>query len=182
MTTDREYPETAAGPFPEPPTTVDDHEGRTIHIDRCREDHLPRLVRMYTEFDPSQRAQGIPPGDPDRIEPWLRDVLGTGTHVIATYRDAVVGHAMLVPDEGNAHELAIFVNQDFQGAGIGTALVQHLLGAGKADCINRVWLTVERWNAPAIALYRTVGFETVRADRFDLEMALSIPERMDVSA
>lgn len=173
MSTHREYPDTDAGPFPEPPGRVVDREDRTVVIEAAAT-HQAGLEEMYATFDPAQRAQGIPPSDPDRIDPWLATVLDAGVHLAAVVDGRPVGHAMLVPDGDDAYELAIFVHQDFQGAGIGRQLLEHLLGAGAAAGIERVWLTVERWNAPAMALYRSVGFETVRADRFDLEMALTL--------
>lgn len=175
MSTHRDYPETDAGPFPKPPETFTDREGRSIQlvwVDGA--DHRDGLVAMYADFDPAQRAQGIPPSDPERIEPWVATILDGGVHVAALCEEEPIGHAMLVPDGDEAYELAIFVHQDFQGAGIGRTLLEHLLGAGAAQGVSRIWLTVERWNAPAISLYRSVGFETVRADRFDIEMALQL--------
>ena len=174
MSTHREYPDTDAGPFPEPPASFKDRRDRTITIEVADETHLAPLVSMYAGFDPAQRAQGIPPSDPDRIDPWVATILGEGHHVVARHDADCVGHAMLVPDGDGAFELAIFVHQDYQGAGIGRRLLRHLLGTGAAAGADRIWLTVERWNAPAIGLYRSVGFETVRADRFDIEMALAL--------
>ncbi len=174
MSVQREYPDTDAGPFPAPPTTFTDRTGRSIEIVTQEAVSTDGIVEMYDDFDPAQRAQGIPPSDPDRIEPWIKTVVDAGIHVVATHDTRVVGHAMLVPDGEGAFELAIFVHQDYQGEGIGRALLEHLLGAGAAADIERIWLTVERWNVPAIELYRSVGFETVKADRFDLEMAMAL--------
>lgn len=174
MSIQRDYPDTDAGPFPVPPTPFTDRTGRSLEIVTHEAVSTDGIVEMYDGFDPAQRAQGIPPSDPDRIEPWIKTVVDSGTHVVATHDDRVVGHAMLVPDGEGAFELAIFVHQDYQGAGIGRTLLEHLLGAGAAADIERIWLTVERWNVPAIELYRSVGFETVKADRFDLEMAMAL--------
>lgn len=175
MSAQRSYPRTDAGPFPSPPASFTDREGRSLRIDFTTDRDLDGLVEMYTTFDPAQRAQGIPPANPDRIEPWLCTVVDDGIHVVARHRDRIVGHAMLVPDGDGAHELAIFVHQDYQGAGIGSTLIDHLLGAAQDRDIRRIWLTVERWNVPALELYRSVGFETVQADRFDIEMAMALP-------
>jgi GNAT superfamily N-acetyltransferase len=71
-------------------------------------------------------------------------------------------------------ELAIFVVGPYQHAGIGTELLKTLLGAGRERGVSRVWLTVERWNEPAVALYRSVGFETSDAEVFELEMSLRL--------
>ena len=78
----------------------------------------------------------------------------------------------LVPDNEGDYELAIFVLGDYQGAGIGTTLLETLLGHAQSAGIERVWLTVERWNDAAIRVYRKVGFETASSERFEMEMAI----------
>lgn len=175
MTTRRRYPPCEAGPFPQPPSAVSDREGRELEIELATEDDRRGLIEMYADFDQSQRAQGIPPANPERITPWIKTVLEDGIHVVARDNDRIAGHAMLVPDNDGSYELAIFVHQDYQGTGNGRSLIRHLLGAAQQTGIERIWLTVERWNIPALELYRSVGFETVQADRFDLEMAMSLP-------
>ncbi|WP_394327453.1 GNAT family N-acetyltransferase [Haladaptatus sp. W1] len=104
-------------------------------------------------------------GNPDR---------GDGLNVIAWNDDDVAGHATLVPDGNSSYELAIFVHQDYQRAGIGSHLIRTLLGYGRAQDIDKVWLTVERWNRAAVNLYRNVGFETADAESFELEMVLRL--------
>jgi ribosomal protein S18 acetylase RimI-like enzyme len=176
MTTPRRYPDTSIGPFEPPPWSLADGTGRDIQIHRfgtAPDDRSEReaLVRMYDRFDPADRAQGIPPPNEPAIRDWLETLLDGGVNVLAWDDGQVAGHAVLVPDQDGAYELAIFVHQDYQGAGIGTALIEALLGAGEADGIERVWLTVERWNTAAVSLYRGIGFETTSAGSFELEMA-----------
>ncbi|MFB6159999.1 MAG: N-acetyltransferase family protein [Haloferacaceae archaeon] len=173
---ERVYPDEPAGPFPTPPRTIPVGDGReaTVRAYDGSESELEALVAMYDAFDPADRAQGIPPTGETRIREWLDTVLREGCHnVIAWVDDEAVGHATLVPD-ADAYELAIFVLQAYQGEGIGTALVETLLGHG-ADCgVERVWLTVERWNTPAIGLYRKVGFEPSNSESFELEMSIRL--------
>ncbi|WP_277554643.1 GNAT family N-acetyltransferase [Halobaculum limi] len=186
MSGDRIYPEEPAGPFEAPPLTFEDREGRDIEIrpypsdaeGEAGEDEFESLVEMYTAFDPADRAQGIPPSRESDVRSWLETILGDdGYNVIAWDGDQVAGHATLVPD-GDACELAIFVLQAYQGAGIGTHLMKALLGHGAANGVERVWLTVERWNRAAVGLYKKVGFETSDAESFELEMTaqLASPE------
>jgi GNAT superfamily N-acetyltransferase len=130
---------------------------------------------MYVEFDPADRAQGIPPSEEERIRSWLDTLLTEGLNVLAWHGDDVVGHAVLMPDS-EGWELAIFVFQPYQGAGIGTQLIETLLGYGAAEGVDHVWLTVERWNRPAIALYESVGFEPSDAESFEMEMSLVLAE------
>jgi GNAT superfamily N-acetyltransferase len=170
----RSYPDETTGGFPRPPREILDGEGRTITL--CHATELEALVEMYVEFDPSDRAQGIPPLGESTIREWLENVTGAdAVNLVARHDGRVVGHAMLVGTE--EYELAIFVLQAYQNAGIGTELLRTTLGTAADTGIERVWLSVERWNDPAIALYQRVGFEHVDNDSFELEMTL----RLDTS-
>jgi len=185
MAGSRQYPDEPSGPFPSPPTTVEDREGRAIEIKAPAEftdESLDDVVAMYTEFDPTDRAQGIPPTGEARIRNWLEAIGDHSVNVVARHDGDVVAHAMLVPDtddpsaiEHNGDiewELAIFVLQAYQRAGIGTVLLENLLGHASEVGISHVWLTVERWNNPAIALYKRVGFESTGTESFEQEMAI----------
>jgi GNAT superfamily N-acetyltransferase len=152
-----------------------DGEGREIELRVVGPDDRERLLEMYRRFDPEDRAQGIPPIDDHAIERWLDAIIAEDCYgVVALHDGASVGHAMLVPDEQDSFELAIFVLRSHQSAGIGTALVRTLLGHAQAEGVDRVWLTVERWNNPAITLYRKVGFEVCGSQSFEMEMAIRL--------
>ena len=175
--TDRRFPDTVAGTFPDPPTEFTDREGRTVEIRAYdgSEETYEALVDMYEAFDPADRAQGIPPGGEARIRGWLESILDADClNVLAWCGDEVAGHATLVPDEEDVYELAIFVHQEYQEAGIGTKLIRGLLGYGQAEGVAKVWLTVERWNRAAVALYKKIGFETTGAESFEMEMSLRL--------
>ncbi|MBB6646806.1 GNAT family N-acetyltransferase [Halobellus ruber] len=176
MNRDRSYPETVAGPFETPPSTFEDREGREIELRPYDggDDEFEALVEMYVAFDPADRAQGIPPGDEERIRSWLDGLIEKESlNVIAWDDDTVAGHATLVPDD-DTYELAIFVLQAYQEAGIGTRLMRGLLGYGGANGVDRVWLSVERWNKPAIGLYEKLGFEISGSESFEMEMRARI--------
>lgn len=184
MSGDRIYPEEIAGPFDAPPAAFADREGREIEVRSYPDDAdgesgeraFEALVEMYTAFDPADRAQGIPPSREADVRSWLETILGgDGYNVIAWDGGAVAGHATLVAD-GDAYELAIFVLQAYQGAGIGTRLMEALLGYGADHGVEKVWLTVERWNRAAVGLYKKVGFETSDAESFELEMAARLTD------
>jgi len=177
MNSNRRYPDTVSGPFEEPPVEFVDREDRPIKIlpydgsDR----EFEGLVKMYIEFDLSDRAQGIPPKKEPRVRTWVDNILADDClNVIAWDGGTAAGHSMLVPDGDGGHEIAIFILQPYQDAGIGTQLTKSLLGYGEQHNISKVWLTVERWNHRAIALYEKIGFETTSAESFDLEMAIRI--------
>ncbi len=182
MSDERTYPEEPAGPFPEPPASFPDREDREIEVRGYEPgDAVPEpLVAMYDDFDPADRAQGIPPSGERRVREWLAGLFEGGFNVVAWHDGQAVGHATLVaegdpddPGDGD-YELAIFVFQPYQGAGVGKRLLRTLLGFGAAHGVERVWLTVERWNRAAVGLYEAVGFEVIDAGTFEHEMALRL--------
>ncbi|SFR76094.1 Acetyltransferase (GNAT) family protein [Halogeometricum rufum] len=178
MSESRRYPDEVAGPFESPPVAFEDRDERTIEIRPYdgTDEQFEALVSMYESFDPADRAQGIPPGQERRIRDWLDNILDEEClNVVAWNGDEAAGHATLVPD-GDAYELAIFVLQAYQEAGIGTHLIEALLGYGDANDVEKVWLTVERWNRPAVGLYKKIGFETSDSESFEMEMTLRLTE------
>lgn len=160
----------APAPASRPPDRFTDRRGREIRLVELASDELDVLEPMYDAYDPRDRAQGIPPATPAGVRRWL-DGLGEALHVAALHGDRAVGHAFLAsgPD-GRSAELAIFVDGPYQDAGIGTRLMEALLGLGAHRGIRRVWLVVQRANGPAVRLYRKTGFRVVDAGRAELEM------------
>ncbi|WP_313696213.1 GNAT family N-acetyltransferase [Halorarum halobium] len=75
----------------------------------------------------------------------------------------------------SGHELAIFVHQDYRGAGVGTRLLETLCSYGERVGVEDVRLLVERHNRPAIRLYDGIGFETTEAWGGTMEMRLDLP-------
>lgn len=143
-----------------PPTTIVDDAGREIDIRPFRPDDFEGLVAMYADFDPAQRAQGTPPLDTDAIRDWIDDLL-EGVNVVALAGDRIVGHISFVPDGTGRHELAIFVHQSFQHAGIGTNLMATGLGYARDQGVGYVWLSVESWKRGIQRFYSKAGFSVV---------------------
>ncbi len=144
-----------------------DRRGRTVEVRPYGPHDRESLLQMYRTFDPAQRAQGIPPLHPLRLVEWVDLLTGEGLNVVATHEGKVVGHAVLMPDRDGSHELAIFVHQDYQGAGIGGRLLESVLQRGRERGVRRVWLTVEPWNTRAKAVYRRAGFCQTAADPWE---------------
>lgn len=164
-----------AAAFPRPSREFTDQEGREIHIERLTEKDHEALITMYIAFDPEDRAQGIPPSSEPDIREWVEAVTAEDClNIVAWHGEDIVGHVMFVPDGTGASELAIFVQQAYQGAYIGTELIRTGLGAAADAGIENVWLTVERWNTPAVTLYEKIGFETNENTSFELEMSLRL--------
>lgn len=143
-----------------PPVTFRDGEGREIHVRPYETADFDELIAMYVDFDPTQRAQGTPPVGEEAVREWLRDILD-GVNVVALNGERVVGHVSFVPDGTGRHELAIFVHQDFQRAGIGTDLMAAGMGYAEREGVGYVWLSVEAWKRDIQRFYSRAGFSVV---------------------
>lgn len=160
-----------------PPITFVDHEGREIDLRTYGEGPVDgeyeAVVEMYRAFDPQFRTLGIPPVGEPAIRAW-QDAILAGHCVLAWHGERVVGQAVLVEDGTGSHELAIFLHQDYHGAGIGTRLTEALLSYGRERGVTRVWLLVEGVNRPAVNLYHDVGFAVSDRVGSEVEMSLSM--------
>jgi GNAT superfamily N-acetyltransferase len=158
-----------------PPIRFEDRVGRTIdhraYGDGPVDDEFEALVGCYLTFDPRHRSLGLPPATEDGVRHW-QDTILAGHCVVAWHGDRAVGQAVLVPDGDGDHEFAIFVHQDYHGAGIGTQLTHAVLALGRARGVDRVWLLVEGANRDAVQLYREVGFLLTARRGPELEMTL----------
>jgi GNAT superfamily N-acetyltransferase len=168
--------------YPVPPFGFETNEGKTVEV-REYDGERDALRRMYEEFDPADRAQGIPPVRDGALEAWLGTVLhgeddGGSVNAVAWCEGEAVGHATLVTDKDiDAYELAIFVLQSHQGEGVGSRLICGTLALAYERGVRDVWLTVERWNHAAVRLYRKVGFEKTSQESFEIEMATRLVSR-----
>jgi L-phenylalanine/L-methionine N-acetyltransferase len=94
----------------------------------------------------------------------LSKVDGNTCRLVAVANDAVVAHTglhIVTPSPRRMHSrgLGIAVSADWQGRGVGSALLRELLHwADQWAGVLRIELTVYADNAAAIALYRKHGF------------------------
>jgi len=151
-----------AGPsvdsFPAPPLAFEDGAGRSIDVRGFHEGDREALVTLYVDFDPAQRAQGTPPIGEGPVRDWLEHVL-QGPSAVAWHGDRAVGNVTFVPDGVGRYELAIFVHQDYQRAGVGGQLIRAGLRHARSEGVEQVWLTVEPGKRRALKLYSDVGFD-----------------------
>lgn len=125
------------------------------------------LLETYRDFAPEERAMHLPPADETRLERWLDDLLAEGRNVVAVRADdaadrrRVAGHAVYTPTDDPEPELAVFVHQDYQSRGLGTALCRRVVAAAAAADRDALVLDVEASNRTAVGVYERLGFERV---------------------
>lgn len=133
------------------------------------------LKEMYRGFEPKEWSQGLPPGLDHKREEWLRYVVAEGINLLAIMDEKVVGHAALFEMErGKSCEYLIFVHQDYQDRGIGTALTQLMRELAHEMEWSQIWLTVETRNFKAIHVYEKVGFCFVGPRDIECVMMLTL--------
>lgn len=107
------------------------------------------------------------PRTPVSLE-YVRSRLADGRHsaVLATRGSEVVGFCLSsIPDPGEGFFNTLAVREESRGEGIGRALSARVLRRLFADGADRVSLTTDDDNTPAIRLYVSLGFRQERSGR-----------------
>ncbi len=81
-----------------------------------------------------------------------------GSFATLHHGGAPVGFGMTVIERGMAELGAIILAPEARGRGLGRALVAGLMRFAWENGAGRAYLQVEQGNAPAIALYDSLGF------------------------
>ncbi len=126
----------------------------------------------------------LPPAEPPTVEAVQRDpgmspyLAGWGragdAAVVAEIGGQPVGAAWFrsfaadTPGYGfvadDIPEISIGVEAGWRGRGVGRALLMALCERARSDGIGALSLSVDAGNAPALALYRSIGFDTAAGD------------------
>ena len=154
--------------------TIKSQEGHLIAIIPYEERYFPSLIHMYDTYNPLGSVQGLPPLDKDKRHQWVQDLIGRGANLLALHKDTVMGQASLFSMPANWAEYFIFIHQDFQRQGIGTAITFCVIDWAKQEKLSTVWVTVERNNFVAISLCRSAGFRRIGSSDSELEMVLTL--------
>ncbi|HEX2205354.1 MAG TPA: GNAT family N-acetyltransferase [Longimicrobium sp.] len=173
-----------AAPAPPPratgallPLTLADKEGRMFTVRPFEPADRAGLEAFYDAFDPKRAAQGLPPEGPVRVARWLDGILGSGTHLVVEREGRMIGHAMLIPTgtEGMS-EYAIFLDREVRGQGVGTQVNRVSVEVARTMNVEKLWLSVEPTNRPALRSYEKAGFRfrpgTVYSPEVEMEMVL----------
>src|ERR1039457_1037140 len=96
------------------------------------ESDAERLFGMYRHFEPKGEFQGLPPRTALQIKKWLTQLCERGFYqFVVELGDRIVGHAALCPSHRRTEaELAVFLQQDYRGYGLGKKLLLGILNFG----------------------------------------------------
>jgi GNAT superfamily N-acetyltransferase len=102
-----------------------------------------------------------------------------GSIFMASYDNQVVGTVALKFHSPKVYELTkMAVNESFQGKKIGRALAEAAIARARGSGAEKIILYSNTMLAPAIALYRNLGFREIPVDgpykRSDIKMELII--------
>lgn len=127
------------------------------------------LWEMFSTLSKASLENLVLPFNRERIEGWTSNidydkVLPILALIKEGKRQRVVGSASLHFRSAavlkHKAELGITVHDDYQNMGLGTAMINHLLGIAREKELKKVYLLVNTENARAIHLYEKCGFKT----------------------
>jgi L-amino acid N-acyltransferase YncA len=101
---------------------------------------------------------------------WLAERSGAHAVIVAVEGDEVIGFASLSPYRdrpayNSTVEDSVYVHPGHQGAGVGRALLEHLVKLATQHGFHTVIARVVGGHEASIALHRSVGFEEVGVER-----------------
>lgn len=120
------------------------------------------LYQMYDTMSQEALRYSIAPYSKDRIKTWL-DMEQDLISIVAENNDRLVGYAE-IQKQTHPHQLGIchlniYLHQDYQGKGLGTFMMTHLLNQAQHQNIHKINLEVVADNIPALQLFKKFGFE-----------------------
>lgn len=71
-------------------------------------------------------------------------------------------------ENGSLFLSKLYLNQEFRGKGIASVMFAEIKQIAKACHATRIWLTVNKNNTKAIAVYRHFGMQIIRAEVTDI--------------
>lgn len=122
---------------------------RLWNLRPMHEAHLPQVIDIERRAYPFPWTEGI-----------FRDCLRVGysSWVVTSPADEVLAYALMSMAVGEAHVLNLCVEPAYHKQGLGRFLLTHLQRLARGAGMDVMLLEVRRSNAPAIALYRSMGF------------------------
>jgi RimJ/RimL family protein N-acetyltransferase len=100
-----------------------------------------------------------PPTDIDeRAAVFEADIGGSARTFVAVAGEQVIGLIRVQPSRHGFGDLAMLVDRDWRGRGVGSALMRAAIDWARGQGLHKLCLDVFAHNEAAIALYRKSGF------------------------
>ena len=80
-------------------------------------------------------------------------------YFLAEYNNEYAGYCCIVPEKDGVFLSKFYIKKEFRGKGIAKKLLKYALGPFFSENPLRVHLTVNKYNANSIAVYKKIGFE-----------------------
>lgn len=152
-----------------PPKTITTKSGQSVTIRSAQPEDAARLIAYGHAVFPESQHFLIEPDEfnftEEQERQWIQDHLdGPGkVIVVAEIPNEILGCLLFAngPRRRIAHRgsLGVSVRQAWRGQGIGTALLNALIGWAEASpLIEKIGLSVFATNVDAIRLYQRLGF------------------------
>jgi ribosomal protein S18 acetylase RimI-like enzyme len=125
-------------------------------------DDFDSAIALFEAVAAERNWIGTEPGfDHDRYrEGWRKVLRGEwGAVFVATDGEKLVGYVGIHPHDEYGHIIGMLVDERYRGRGVGRALLERALRWAREQKLPDISLLVFPHNEPALALYRSAGFE-----------------------
>lgn len=137
-------------------------DGRTVTIRAYQPSDREGLVSMYGSLSQEALRWSMPPYNRQRVER-MTSYLENSINLVALDDNRIVGHLQISigtsPRFREMGDLFIYLHQDYQNHGLGSALMKEAILSGRERRLHRIELTVVADNQRAVHLYEKVGFQ-----------------------
>lgn len=84
-------------------------------------------------------------------------------YFLTYYNDKAIGYFAILADvkDGSLFLSKFYVDKNFRGQGIGRRCIAYMENICRERGLNRIWLTVNKYNSSSIKAYEKFGFKKV---------------------
>jgi len=136
---------------------------REVTLRFLKADDKNGLYHLFSSMSDEALEWSMAPYTIERIQRWINNIQNL-IPLVAEYKNKIVGYASIYkfphPRRKGVGDLAIYLHQDFQNVGLGTAMTKKLLQLAKREKMHKIELQVVADNKIAIHLYEKFDFKT----------------------
>jgi len=141
--------------------TVKTKDGRTVTLRFLVCEDKKGILEFFASMSTKALEWANPPYTDEVVDRWISN-LENMMALVAVHDKRIVGLAMISKGTRDRRkgvgDLAMYLHQDFQNAGLGAAMLSCLLNLAEKEGLHRIGLHVIADNKIAIHLYEKFGF------------------------